>query len=72
MCSEKDSAEEDSRGGSDVWEGKALPFGLPVLEALRAKVTPQKFGALTRRNQENAHEGGNGSLKRLGGGEKIT
>lgn len=69
-CSEKDSAEKDSRGGSDVWEGKALPFGLPVLEALRAKVTPQKFGALTRRNQQNVHERGNGRLKRLGAGRR--
>lgn len=58
-----DSGEKDSRGGggSDVWVGKALPWGLQFVNpgGQGTKVTPQKSELRMRRGQENIYKGGN-------------
>ena len=64
--SEKAFAEKDSRGRSDAREGKALPLGPPVWEALGSKVT-HRSSELSRKEPGNVHKGDSD-----GGGEKST
>lgn len=65
--SEKAFAGKDSRGGSDVREGKALLLGPLVWEALGSKVT-HGSSELSGRNRENVHTGDTDTLTSLGAG----